>query len=239
MRAQLMRRAILLIPFVISGVGGCYDGQVIAERISQRVSDDHREEIDLGVYQVTLPRQSDDPVQAVTAATTLGARVVRMTQTTVDAAVVEARFTELEHRVEEGVSRAVEAIATTAEQYLDPDKGTLREMLDEVEKSLGATFDPTSKASVLAKFEALLTGGGGDRDRERRRAELGRIGTVGPARECVDLLAQPADMLRSAVELEGDADLEATGDWAGDAQVEVAVRNDGQAGPVGIGDVHG
>lgn len=106
-----------------------------------------------------LVRHADAPVQAVTAATTLGARVVRMTQTTVDAAVVEARFAELEHRVEQGVSRAVEAIATTAEQYLDPDKGALKEMLDEVEKSLGATFDPTSKASVLAKFEALLTGG--------------------------------------------------------------------------------
>jgi hypothetical protein len=77
----------------------------------------------------------------------------------VDAAVVEARFAELEQRVEQGVSRAVEAIATMAEGYLDPDRGALREMLHEVETSLGATLDPTSRASKRAKFEALLTGG--------------------------------------------------------------------------------
>jgi hypothetical protein len=94
-----------------------------------------------------LVRDADDLAQAVTAATTLGARVVRITQTTVDAAVVEARFTELEHRVEQ------------AERYLDPDKGALKEMLDDVEKSLDEAFDPASKASVLGKFEALLTGG--------------------------------------------------------------------------------
>jgi hypothetical protein len=57
-----MRRAILLIPLLTAGAGGCYDGQAMVERISQRVSDDQREEIDLGVYQVTLPRKSDDPV---------------------------------------------------------------------------------------------------------------------------------------------------------------------------------
>jgi hypothetical protein len=106
-----------------------------------------------------LVRQSDEPSQEVTGAATLGARVLRMTQTTVDAAVVEARFVELEHRVEQGVEKAVGAIAATAEQYLDPEKGALKEMLDEVEKSFDEAFDPTSKASVLAKFEALLSGG--------------------------------------------------------------------------------
>jgi hypothetical protein len=106
-----------------------------------------------------LVQRAEDQAQAVTAATTLGARVVRMTQTTVDAAVVEARFADLEHRVEQGVTRAVNAIATTAERYLDPENGALKEMLDEVEKSIDETFDPTSKASVLAKFETLLTGG--------------------------------------------------------------------------------
>jgi citrate lyase beta subunit len=38
-------------------------------------------------------RHADDAVRAVTAATTLGARVVRMTQTMVDAAVVAMAFT--------------------------------------------------------------------------------------------------------------------------------------------------
>ena len=57
-----MRRRILLLSLSTIGLCGCYDGQAMIERITQRVSDDHREEIDLGSYQVTLPRLSDDAV---------------------------------------------------------------------------------------------------------------------------------------------------------------------------------
>src|SRR5207249_10819031 len=46
--------------------------------------------------------------------------------------------------------------------YLDPEKGALKAILNELEKNLGDAFDPDSKASVLAKFEGLLTGGTAD-----------------------------------------------------------------------------
>lgn len=111
---------------------------------------------------VELVREGDAPEQTVQSCLTVGARVVRMTQTTVDAAVVERRFAALEHRVEEGVEKAVERVGETAKQYLDPEEGALKAMLDEVEKALGDAFDPTSKASILAKFDDLLTGGTAD-----------------------------------------------------------------------------
>lgn len=111
---------------------------------------------------VQLIREAEDAEQIARTCLSVGARVLRTTQTTVDAAVVAQRFAELEHRVGQGLEGAVELIAETAEQYLDPEKGALRAMLDELEKSLGDAFDPTSKASVLAKFEGLLTGGTAD-----------------------------------------------------------------------------
>jgi hypothetical protein len=55
-----MRRLIFLFPVLSAGLGGCYDGQAMVARISQHVWDDRREEVDLGVYQVTLPREAGD-----------------------------------------------------------------------------------------------------------------------------------------------------------------------------------
>jgi hypothetical protein len=111
---------------------------------------------------LALVRDAGDPVPVVQTCLAVGARAVGLTGTTTEAAAVETRFAALEHRVEEGVTRAVELIAGTAEQYLDPERGALRGMLDELEKCLGEAFDPESKASVLAKFEGLLTGGTAD-----------------------------------------------------------------------------
>jgi hypothetical protein len=37
-------------------LGGCYDGRELVQRAAQRVADDDLTEIDLGAYQVTLPR---------------------------------------------------------------------------------------------------------------------------------------------------------------------------------------
>ena len=111
---------------------------------------------------IQLVQEADEPVQIVTSCITVGARVLRTSQMTVDTTVVETRFAQLEQRVEEGVGKAVELIAETAEKYLDPERGALRGMLDELEKSLGDAFDSKSKASVLAKFEGLLTGGTAD-----------------------------------------------------------------------------
>jgi hypothetical protein len=111
---------------------------------------------------VQLVSESEDPVRAVEEAASVGARVIRMTQTTVDAAVVEKRFGTLEQRVDQGLTKAVELIGETAAVYLDPKKGALKATLDELEKNLDDAFDPDSKASVLAKFEGLLTGGTAD-----------------------------------------------------------------------------
>lgn len=57
-----MRRVTLLVPILTVWLSGCYDGREMIARITQRISDDHREEVDLGAYQVTLPRTSRDPV---------------------------------------------------------------------------------------------------------------------------------------------------------------------------------
>jgi hypothetical protein len=111
---------------------------------------------------VQLVSDAEDPVKAVHEVAAVGARVVRMTQTTVDAAVVERRFGMLEQRVDDSLKKAVELIGETAAAYLDPEKGALKVILDELEKNLGDAFDPDSKASVLAKFEGLLTGGTAD-----------------------------------------------------------------------------
>jgi hypothetical protein len=111
---------------------------------------------------VQLVGEADDPVKLVQEVAALGARMIRMTQTTVDAAVVERRFGSLEQRVDEGLTNAVELIGETAATYLDPENGVLKAILDELEKNLGDAFDPASKASVLAKFEDLLTTGTAD-----------------------------------------------------------------------------
>lgn len=111
---------------------------------------------------LALVREVPDPAQVVGTCLTVGARAVRLTGTSAETAMVETRFAALEHRVEHGVTKAVELIATTAAQYLDPEHGALKSMLDELEKCLGDAFDPESKASVLAKFEGLLTGGTAD-----------------------------------------------------------------------------
>jgi hypothetical protein len=111
---------------------------------------------------VELIREAEDPVRVALDVTSVGARVIRMTQTTVDAALVETRFGALEQRVDEGLTNAVEMIGKTAAAYLDPDKGALKAILDELERNLGDAFDPESKASVIAKFEGLLTAGTAD-----------------------------------------------------------------------------
>jgi hypothetical protein len=66
-----MRLVLFYLSLLLLTLGGCYDGQALVARISQRVADDQRAEIDLGVYQVTLPRGPSEPV-----ATTIKLEVV-------------------------------------------------------------------------------------------------------------------------------------------------------------------
>jgi hypothetical protein len=111
---------------------------------------------------LALVGAASDPAQLVSTCLSVGARLVRLGETTAETAVVEQRFADLEHRVEQGVEKAVGLIAETASRYLDPEKGALKAMLDELGQALDDAFDPESKASVLAKFEGLLTGGTAD-----------------------------------------------------------------------------
>src|SRR2546423_293238 len=98
-------------------------------------------------------KRAEDLTHATQACLSLGARVLRMTQTTVDSAMVEGKFAQLEERIEQGLANAIGLIAGTAAHYLDPEAGALKMMLAELERALDDAFDPTSKASVLAKFE--------------------------------------------------------------------------------------
>jgi hypothetical protein len=108
---------------------------------------------------VELVAASTDPGQTVREVACLGAGLMRMTQTTVDAAVIENRFETLEQRVDEGVTKAVDLISEIAASYLDPKSGALKTIVDEFEQNFDAAFDPDSKSGVLAKFEGALTGG--------------------------------------------------------------------------------
>jgi hypothetical protein len=105
---------------------------------------------------VELIRESDDPERALTTCAVLGARVLRSAQTTVDVSIVDKRFTEFEHRLEQGFGHAVDLVTKLADGYFDPNTGQLREILDGLEKTVDSTFDPKSKASAVGKIEALL-----------------------------------------------------------------------------------
>jgi len=111
---------------------------------------------------------ADDPELELRDITCLGANVKRITQTSVDVAVVEKQFADLEHRFDEDLTMAVEAMNKTADSYLNPKTGAFREMLDEVESNFDAAFDPDSKVGVLAKFEGILTGGHADMEKTIR-----------------------------------------------------------------------
>ncbi len=112
---------------------------------------------------VTLVRESESPEQATHDCLAIGARALRGVQTSVDAALVDKRFGEFEHSLERGTRETVRQINEASQGYLDPEKGELRKMLDrlkgELDRSLGATFDPKSKESVISKFEQIFTDG--------------------------------------------------------------------------------
>lgn len=112
---------------------------------------------------VALIRESEDPEQATHDCLSIGARALRSVQTTVDAAIVDKRFGEFETKLDHGTREAVQQINAASESYLDPENGELRKMFDdfrgELDKSLGDTFDPQSKESVLAKFEKIFDEG--------------------------------------------------------------------------------
>lgn len=101
-----------------------------------------------------------DPEDAIRQCLRLGARAARVVGVTVDSDIVERRFAEMQNRFDERLGLTVEAIKTAGGELLDEDEGALTASLDAHRKSLesllGDTFDPSSKKSVLAAFEAVM-----------------------------------------------------------------------------------
>src|SRR4029077_17043591 len=85
---------------------------------------------------------------------------LRAANVTVDVAVVERSFSELENRFEARMNAAVDEIARTATGLLDEEDGALAGTLisfsSQLGQLLGDTFDADSKSSVLASIEELV-----------------------------------------------------------------------------------
>ena len=126
-----MRQVLALLPMgaLLSTLGGCYDGAAMVARISQRASDDHREEIELGAYQVTLPRPEDDPV-ATTLRVELVAAIHREHAPAIKeqleevqtrlrhATILALRQTDRGELLEPELQSLHDRVATTTEQFL-------------------------------------------------------------------------------------------------------------------------
>ena len=160
-----------------SGVAG-ETGHGIEERVGTEEALRARS---LVVELVRLVREADDPEHVVRTALRVGARALLGAHHSLDTAIVERRFAEFEIRIEQDFEKAVGLVAETAEHYLDPDHGTLKGMLDELEKVLGESFDPKLKASVPSRLAGLLSGGAAEIKTGVR--DIGRSGQPGePAR---------------------------------------------------------
>jgi hypothetical protein len=109
---------------------------------------------------VKLAAEVDDPEQLTHDCLLVGVRALRGTQTTVDIAVVDKRFGEFEHRLDEATHEAVRQIRTVSDGYLNPESGELKKMIEglrtELDQSLGDMFDPKRKASALGKLETIF-----------------------------------------------------------------------------------
>ena len=114
------RWALLLVCGIAgAGLGGCYDGQEMVDRILQRVADDHLVELDVGTYQVTLPRAGDDPL-----ATTIRVEVVGAVERR-NARAVARQLVEIETPLRHATILALRE--TRHAELLEPDLRTLRE----------------------------------------------------------------------------------------------------------------
>lgn len=110
---------------------------------------------------VEVFNEAEDPDRTAHVALQIGARAIRVTQTSADTGVVERAFTTMSSDFERKLEETLKEIDHTAEGLLAED-GSLPTALngwrDEVAKLLGETFDPDSKKSVLSKLENVMTG---------------------------------------------------------------------------------
>ena len=113
------RLAILLLGAIATaGLGGCYDGQEMVDRILQRIADDHLAEVDLGTYQITLPRSDGDPL-----ATSIRLEVVGTVERR-NVRAVTRRLAEVETSLRHATILALRQ--SERSELLEPDLKTLR-----------------------------------------------------------------------------------------------------------------
>jgi hypothetical protein len=109
---------------------------------------------------LALARDAADVESTLHRCLEVGARALRLAETTLDAEVVERAFADMAGRLDRTVSDFNRSFEGTASGLLDAERGELPRALahwkGEVEQLLGATFDPDSKRSVLAKLDAVL-----------------------------------------------------------------------------------
>lgn len=109
---------------------------------------------------VAFVEDAPDAAGAVRQCLRLGARAAHAVRVSVDTDVVERCFDDMTSRFDARVAAAIESIGEITESLLDAEDGALSGTLDDhraaLEELLGATFDPNSKKSVLALFEAVM-----------------------------------------------------------------------------------
>ena len=114
-----------------------------------------------------------DPVEATRTCLRLGARAARAVQSTVDTSLIERRFDEMQARFDRQLTVTVESVSDIGRRLLDADGGALTVALDRhrssLEAMLGATFDPDSKRSVIAVFDAMIATANGAQESALRR----------------------------------------------------------------------
>jgi len=109
---------------------------------------------------VSLARDAEDLESLVHDCLAIGARALSAARTTTDVAVIDKAFGEMSA----AFSRAIEGFTGDLDQrtaaLLDDENGslptTLAEFRTEIGQLLDGTFDPTSKASALAKLEEVM-----------------------------------------------------------------------------------
>jgi hypothetical protein len=109
---------------------------------------------------LALVRDAADAEATLHRCLEVGARALRLAQTSLDAEVVERAFADMAGRLDRSVTEFNRSIEGTASGLLDAERGELPRALTqwkgEVEQLLGVTFDPDSKRSVLAKLDRVL-----------------------------------------------------------------------------------
>lgn len=120
-RVPRWRNVTLLFVSVAASTtgGGCYNGQEMVDRILQRVADDHLAELELGTYQITLPRADQDPVATTVRLEVVGAVERRSARAL--ARQLERVETQLRHATILALRQSQRA------ELLEPDLKSLRE----------------------------------------------------------------------------------------------------------------